>query len=147
MRISDVIENFINQMLDDDNSVTLQRNDLADHFNCVPSQINYVIQTRFTPIHGYYVESQRGGGGYIKIQKVNVTKSNYLMHIITSIGDKITAKEIDIFVNNFLDNNIINEKESKLIKSATNDKVLAIEPELKDKIRARIFKNMLITLV
>ena len=69
------------------------------------------------------------------------------MHIITSIGDKITAKEIDIFVNNFLDNNIINEKESKLIKSATNDKVLAIEPELKDKIRARIFKNMLITLV
>ncbi len=147
MRISDVIENFIKQMLDDDNSVTLQRNDLADHFNCVPSQINYVIQTRFTPIHGYYVESQRGGGGYIKIQKVNVTKSNYLMHIITSIGDKITAKEIDIFVNNFLDNNIINEKESKLIKSATNDKVLAIEPELKDKIRARIFKNMLITLV
>ena len=147
MRISDVIENFIKQMLNDDNSVTLQRNDLADHFNCVPSQINYVIQTRFTPIHGYYVESQRGGGGYIKIQKVNVTKSNYLMHIITSIGDKITAKEIDIFVNNFLDNNIINEKESKLIKSATNDKVLAIEPELKDKIRARIFKNMLITLV
>ena len=147
MRISDFIENFIKQMLDDDNSVTLQRNDLADHFNCVPSQINYVIQTRFTPIHGYYVESQRGGGGYIKIQKVNVTKSNYLMHIITSIGDKITAKEIDIFVNNFLDNNIINEKESKLIKSATNDKVLAIEPELKDKIRARIFKNMLITLV
>ena len=147
MRISDVIENFIKQMLDDDNSVTIQRNDLADHFNCVPSQINYVIQTRFTPIHGYYVESQRGGGGYIKIQKVNVTKSNYLMHIITSIGDKITAKEIDIFVNNFLDNNIINEKESKLIKSATNDKVLAIEPELKDKIRARIFKNMLITLV
>ena len=147
MRISDVIENFIKQILDDDNSVTLQRNDLADHFNCVPSQINYVIQTRFTPIHGYYVESQRGGGGYIKIQKVNVTKSNYLMHIITSIGDKITAKEIDIFVNNFLDNNIINEKESKLIKSATNDKVLAIEPELKDKIRARIFKNMLITLV
>ena len=147
MRISDVIENFIKQMLDDDNSVTLQRNDLADHFNCVPSQINYVIQTRFTPIHGYYVESKRGGGGYIKIQKVNVTKSNYLMHIITSIGDKITAKEIDVFVNNFLDNNIINEKESKLIKSATNDKVLAIEPELKDKIRARIFKNMLITLV
>ena len=147
MRISDVIENFIKQMLDDDNSVTLQRNDLADHFNCVPSQINYVIQTRFTPIHGYYVESQRGGGGYIKIQKVNVTKSNYLMHIITSIGDKITAKEIDIFVNNFLDNNIINEKESKLIKSATTAKVLAIEPELKDKMRARIFKNMLITLV
>lgn len=147
MRISDVIENFIKNMLEDDNSVILQRNDLAEQFNCVPSQINYVIQTRFTPIQGYYVESQRGGGGYIKIQRVNITKSNYLMHIITSIGDEITAKEIDIFVNNFLDNNIINEKELKLIKSATNDKVLALKPELKDKIRARIFKNMLITLV
>lgn len=65
MRISDIIEEFIKDMLDEDNSVTLQRNDLAEHFNCVPSQINYVISTRFTPIHGYYVESQRGGGGYI----------------------------------------------------------------------------------
>jgi transcriptional regulator CtsR len=147
MRISDVIENFIKSMFDDEDAVTLQRNDLAEHFNCVPSQINYVIQTRFTPMQGYYVESQRGGGGYIKIQKVNVTKSNYLMHIITSIGDKITAKEVDVFVKNFLENGVVNEKEAKLIKSATSDKVLPLDDETKDKVRARIFKNMLITLV
>ncbi len=147
MRISDIIEEFIKDMLEEDNSVTLQRNDLAEHFNCVPSQINYVISTRFTPIHGYYVESQRGGGGYIKISRVNVTKSDYLMHTITSIGNNITAKEIDIFVKNFLDKGIIDETEAMLIKSATNDKVLTIENPIKDEIRAKILKNMLITLV
>lgn len=147
MRISDIIEEFIKDMLDEDNSVTLQRNDLAEHFNCVPSQINYVISTRFTPIHGYYVESQRGGGGYIKISRVNVTKSDYLMHTITSLGNKITSREIDIFVNNFLEKGIIDEKEAMLIKSATNDKVLTIENPTKDEIRAKILKNMLIALV
>ena len=147
MRISDIIEEFIKDMLEQDNSAIIQRNDLAEYFNCVPSQINYVIATRFTPVHGYYVESQRGGGGYIKISRVNVTKSDYLMHTITSMGDKITAKEIDIFVNNFLEKSIINEKEARLIKSATNDKVLTYENPTKDEIRAKIFKNMLITLV
>ena len=82
MRISDVIENFIKEMLTEDNSAIIQRNDLAEHFNCVPSQINYVISTRFTPMQGYYVESQRGGGGYIKINRISITQSDYLMHII-----------------------------------------------------------------
>ena len=147
MRISDIIEEFIKDMLETDDSAIIQRNDLAEQFNCVPSQINYVISTRFTPTHGYYVESQRGGGGYIKIQKVNVTNSDYLMHIIASVGNSITAKEVDIFVNNFIDFAIINDREAKLIKSATNDKVLSLPIETKDEIRAKIFKNMLITLV
>ena len=147
MRVSDIIEEFIKEMLEDEDSAIIQRNDLAEHFNCVPSQINYVISTRFTPLHGYYVESQRGGGGYIKIQKVNVTNSDYLMHIIASMGDSITAKEVEVFVNNFIDFGIINNKEARLIKSATNDKVLALPVQTKDEIRAKIFKNMLITLV
>ena len=103
LRLSDLIENFIKEMLEDDDEAIIQRNDLAGKFNCVPSQINYVIATRFTPTQGYYVESQRGGGGYIKIEKVNITKSNYLMHIINSIGDKITPKEVDIFEYEKLD--------------------------------------------
>ena len=147
MRISDIIENFIKEMLEEEESAIIQRNDLAEHFNCVPSQINYVIATRFTPIQGYYVESQRGGGGYIKIRKVSLTRSDYLMHIITSIGNQITAREVDIFVNNFLDNGVINEREANLIKSATSDKVLTIQSKTKDEIRAKIFKNMLINLV
>ena len=147
MRISDVIEDFIKDMLEDDDLAIIQRNDLAEHFNCVPSQINYVISTRFTPMQGYYVESSRGGGGCIKIRKVNITHSDYIMHIINSIGNSITAKEIEIFVKNFLDYNIINEKEAKLIKAATSDNVLTLPKETKDEIRARIFKNMLINLV
>ena len=147
MKISDVIADFINELLEDDDYAVIQRNDLAEHFNCVPSQINYVISTRFTPTQGYYVESSRGGGGCIKIRKVNITHSDYLMHIINSIGNSITAKELEIFVNNFLDYNIINEKEAKLIKSATSDKALTLPKETKDEIRAKIFKNMLINLV
>lgn len=147
MKITDVIADFIKDMLEDDDLAIIQRNDLAEHFNCVPSQINYVISTRFTPMQGYYVESSRGGGGCIKIRKVNITHSDYIMHIINSIGNSITAKELEIFVMNFLDYNIINEKEAKLIKSATSDKVLTLPKETKDEIRARIFKNMLINLV
>ena len=80
MRISDVIEEFIKEMFSEDDSIEIQRNDLAEYFNCVPSQINYVIATRFKPSQGYYVESKRGGGGHIKITKVNITKSNYFFN-------------------------------------------------------------------
>ena len=83
--MSDMIEEFIKEMFLEDDFIEIQRNDLAQYFNCVPSQINYVISTRFKPSQGYYVESRRGGGGHIRIQKVNITKSNYLMHAINSI--------------------------------------------------------------
>ena len=147
MGMSDIIANFINEILNetDEGEAIIQRNDLATQFNCVPSQINYVISTRFTPDHGYYVESQRGGGGYINITKAKITTSDYLMHIITSIGDKVTQKEIEIFVKNILENDVISLREAKLILSATNDK--AINAENKDEIRANIFKSMLINLV
>jgi len=86
-------------------------------------------------------------GGHIKIKKINVTKSNYLMHIITSIGEKITAQEVDIFISNFLSESIINQTEAKLLKVATSDNVLVIPQELRDTLRANIFKNMLLNLV
>ena len=73
MRMSDMIEEFIKELFEEEESIIeIQRNDLAQQFNCVPSQINYVIETRFKPSQGYYVESRRGGGGYIKIKKVNI---------------------------------------------------------------------------
>lgn len=145
--MSDMIEEFIKELLDEDSSIEIQRNDLAEKFNCVPSQINYVIATRFNPDQGYYVESKRGGGGHITIKKVNITKSNYLMHIISSIGDKITAQDVSIFISNFLSYNIISDVEAKLLKVATSDNVLTISPEDKDRLRANIFKNMLLNLV
>lgn len=147
MRISDMIEEFIKDLFDDENSIEIQRNDLAEKFNCVPSQINYVISTRFKPAQGYYVESKRGGGGHITIRKINITKSNYLMHIISSMGDKIAAQEVDIFISNFLSYNMITENEAKLLKVATSDNVLTIDPKDRDRLRANIFKNMLLNLV
>ena len=149
MRIADIIEDFIKELFDEQDAdlIEIQRNDLAEHFGCVPSQINYVISTRFTPKQGYYVESKRGGGGSIKIKKINITKSNYFMHIITTLGDSISANEVDIFINNFLSYNMISEKEAKLLKVATSDNVLMINTDIKDKIRANIFKNMLLNLI
>ena len=86
MRLSDLIEEFIKDMFDSQNQyVEIQRNNLAERFNCVPSQINYVISTRFKPSQGYYVESKRGGGGHITITKVDMAKSDYLMHAIRNI--------------------------------------------------------------
>lgn len=142
-----MIESFIKDLFEDDDYIEIQRNDLAEHFKCVPSQINYVIATRFKPSQGYYVESKRGGGGYISIRKVNITKSNYLMHIISNMGNQITAQEVDIFISNFLSYGIISEKEAKLLKVATSDNVLTVSQDIKDSLRAKIFKNMLLNLV
>ena len=147
MRISDVIEEFIKEMFEDsENSIEIQRNELAEHFNCVPSQINYVISTRFKPSQGYYVESRRGGGGHITIKKVKNDKEDYIMHIINNIGKELTSNDVDILISDFLSYNIINSKEAKLLKVATSDNVLKLSKEIKDEVRARIFKNMLLNL-
>ena len=146
MRISDVIEEFIKELFEEEDIIEIQRNELAEQFNCVPSQINYVIATRFKPSQGYYVESRRGGGGHITIKKVNNTKSDYIMHIINNIGKELTANEVDILLSDFLTYDILNAQEAKLIKVATSDNVLQLDKNIKDKVRARIFKNMLINL-
>ena len=146
MRMSDVIEEFIKDLFDEDDFIEIQRNELAQQFNCVPSQINYVISTRFKPSQGYYVESKRGGGGNIKIKKISNTKSDYIMHIINNIGNSITANEIDILLSDFLTYDIIEAQEAKLLKVATSDNVLKLDRDIKDEVRARIFKNMLLNI-
>ena len=147
MRMSDIIEEFIKDLLEgNDEYVEIKRNELAEHFHCVPSQINYVISTRFKPSQGYYVESKRGGGGNIKIRKINNDKSDYLMYIINNIGKEITSNDVDILLSDFLTYNIISEKEAKLLKVATSDNVLKLDSKIKDEVRARILKNMLLNL-
>lgn len=146
MRMSDVIEEFIKELFDENDAIEIQRNELAEQFNCVPSQINYVIATRFKPSQGYYVESRRGGGGHITIKKVNNTKSDYIMHIINNIGGEITSNEVDILLSDFLTYDILQHKEAKLLKVATSDNVLQLDKDIKDSVRARIFKNMLLNL-
>lgn len=147
MRMSDLIEEFIKDLFDEQNeAIEIQRNELAEQFNCVPSQINYVISTRFKPSQGYYVESRRGGGGHITIRKVNNTKEDYIMHIINNIENNLTSNEVDILISDFLTYNIITPKEAKLLKVATSDNVLRLNQQIKDEVRARIFKNMLLNI-
>lgn len=148
-RLSDIIETFLKSLInEEEGSVEIQRNELANKFNCVPSQINYVISTRFTTDKGYYVESRRGGGGYISIKRLNTESAgDYLMHIITSVGDRISQHTCEIFINNFVDYNIIEDREAMLMKAATSDKVLMDVPiEKHDDVRATILKNMLMSL-
>ena len=146
MRVSDIIEEFIKELFNNEEEIEIQRNDLAQKFNCVPSQINYVIATRFKPSQGYYVESRRGGGGHITIKKVSNTKADYIMHIIENIGEALQNSEAEILISDFLTYGLVNEKEAKLLRVATSDNVLDIPKEYKDKLRASIFKNMLLNI-
>jgi transcriptional regulator of stress and heat shock response len=150
-RLSDIIEAFIKQLIiDTDGAIEIQRNELAMHFNCVPSQINYVIDTRFTNERGYYVESRRGGGGNISIRRVNTSSSgnDYLMHIIMAMGNSISQQSAGIFINNFVDYEVVSERESLLLKAATSDKILGGVPfPDRDILRAGILKNMMMSLL
>ena len=149
-RLSDIIEEFLKQLMNDtDGVIEIQRNELANHFKCVPSQINYVIGTRFTTERGYFVESRRGGGGCIVIKRVNINiNGNYLMHIIASMGDKISKKSAIVFINNFEDYKVVTKREGLLLKAASSDKNLTLVPvEDKDYVRALILKNMMMSLL
>ncbi len=149
MKLSNLIEDFINEMLRDaeGGEVELKRNALADKFSCVPSQINYVISTRFSPERGYLVESRRGGGGYIKITRVSSgDRSTNLMHVINSVGDSISYSSAGAIIKNCYEYDLINQKEAKLIISAINEKALPLKQPLQDQIRARVLKNMLVSI-
>jgi transcriptional regulator CtsR len=148
-RLSDLIEEFIKQLINStEGTIEIQRNELANKFNCVPSQINYVIGTRFTTERGYYVESRRGGGGHIKISRVSIKRAGrYVMHIVNSMGDSISQQSAEVFINNFLDYNVITKNEALILKAATSDKALADAVNCdRDKLRARIMKNILMSL-
>lgn len=148
MRLSEVIEQYIKDMFsEDDDFIEFGRNELAQYFNCVPSQINYVISTRFNPEQGYYVESRRGGGGNIKIKRIDMTNDKYIMHIINSIDHNLTQQDAELLIKHLLDYNIISNTESKLLRVATNDKVLNLPKEYRDEVRTRVFKNMILNLI
>ncbi len=147
MRLSELIEEYIKEMFKDDDFVEFGRNDLAQYFNCVPSQINYVISTRFSPERGYYVESKRGGGGNIKIKRIDISKDNYITHLINSLNKSLTQQDAEIIINNMFDYKIIDKNTAKLLKIISNDKVLGLPVELRDEVRTRIFKNVIINLL
>ena len=147
MKLSNLIEQFIKEMMSEENGeIELKRNELASRFGCVPSQINYVISTRFSPERGYIVESRRGGGGYIKITRVMPKQGNRMMHVVNAIGDYLSFADTAAIVRNCYDYDLITENEAKLIIAALTEKSLPIAQPEQDWIRARILKNMLVTL-
>lgn len=149
MRMSDIVAQYIEKLLEEDNGYAeLQRNELAGMLGCVPSQINYVITSRFTPEHGYMVESRRGGGGYIRITKISLDKNSALMHIINSIGDKVDNKTAQIMLENMQQRGFIDTVSAKLMSAALSDRTyIDVPPVLRDRVRAAAMKNMLLALI
>ncbi len=148
MRLSDMLTQYIMEMLESEGNAEIRRNELADRFGCVPSQINYVLTSRFTPEQGYIVESRRGGGGYIRITRIRADKSTTLMHIINSIGEELDNITAQIMINNLKSASIISEEAAKIMLSAGSDRTLsAVSPIMRDRVRASIFKNMLIAII
>ena len=148
MRMSDLVAQYIMQMLDEQNgSAEIQRNELAGNLGCVPSQINYVITSRFTPEQGYIVESRRGGGGYIRISRVKMDRGMAMMHIINSVGSSLDKATAEAMLNNMLQRNMLQLQSAKLIAAALSDRTLSqVEQDKRDTVRADLFKNMLLTI-
>lgn len=148
MRMSDLITHEIIRMLNESgaNTAEIQRNEFANNIGCAPSQINYVLSSRFTPEHGYIIESRRGGGGYIRIKRVVLNHTSALMHIINSIGDSVDAMTTRIVIENCIESKIITPDVALFIASAVSSNVMQSVPvESRDKLRAALLKQMLLT--
>ncbi len=150
MRLSDSIEQFIKELLNEEaTEVELKRNELAEYFGCAPSQINYVLATRFSPDHGYLTESRRGGGGYIRIVRVVQTGAQRLMYLVNDrIGDSIGEEECLRLVSQLREQRIVTADEAALMASAVSTRALAVPvPDaLKNAMRAKMMKSMLMTI-
>ena len=147
MGISDLIASFLQDSLDtaENGVLEVQRSDLAQRFNCVPSQINYVMSTRFSPERGYIVESRRGGNGYIRITRVRVDRETLLMHVINSLGGSVDLSSARAILSNLVQSGAMDRALGQTILTAVGDKALGQVPrEKRDSVRADILKQVLI---
>ena len=149
MRMSDMVARYIMDILDEHNGAAeIKRNELATTLGCVPSQINYVITSRFTPEQGYIVESRRGGGGYIRITRIHATHAEAMMHIVNSIGKSLDKATAEVMLNNMLERDMIDRRTARLMAAALGERAYRDVPQqYRDQVRATVFKNMLLTLI
>ena len=148
-RISDIIAQLINDMIEDkkDKEVIIQRNELADKFNCAPSQINYVLTTRFTSEKGYMIESRRGGGGYIIIKRIEYNnKEKQVEAINKAIGESLTYSAALLLLEHLYETNLITKRELEIVKISINDRTLS-NAEDKNKLRAEILKGIIMVIL
>ena len=147
-RLVDVIELMIKQILDENNgSATISRSDLAERANCVPSQITYVLSTRFSSGNGYIVESRRGGGGQITISRANhlVTKNDFIRAVIDSVDNDLTQQQAKILLQSMVSRGAITTHEATIIMAAISDRALArVDSDIRSVVRVDIFKNSLV---
>lgn len=149
MKQSDLIAAFIGEMLMAGGGVAeLQRKQLAEQFDCVPSQINYVIETRFSAQRGYFVESQRGGGGYIRIVRLLDDKQRTLVEAARGIGGRLTQKEAAKLTSALVSAELLSVREGQLLLSACSDGALAsLDKPQQDSLRAAIFRCAILGMV
>jgi len=148
--ISDVIEDYLKKILEQSKNgyIEIQRNELADKFQCVPSQINYVIKTRFTVEKGYVVESKRGGGGYIRIRKVRVVdEQRFLQTLMRLIDQDISQGAAENIIDRLLEMDVITEREGRMMKAVIQRSVLPFEVGVRDRLRAKLLKSMIVALM
>lgn len=149
MVLSDMIAGMIEEMLENGGGqAEVRRNDLASRLGCVPSQINYVITSRFTPERGYSIESRRGGGGYIRIVRVPMTKDEYLMHVFHSVGDALNESESRAFIVNLAEHGLLTEREARLCAQMTSGVSMEACPaDKRDYVRADMMRRVLMILM
>lgn len=144
-QLSDSIEQFIKELMSEDQHIELRRNELAQHFGCAPSQINYVLATRFSVDHGYIIESRRGGGGYVRIVRMESGGGeNLLEKLLDRVGNSVSEETATAIISNLYERQIVTRNEALLMKSAISRNALALPISAKDVLRSAVFRNMLI---
>lgn len=146
-RISDLIESFLNERIEERKGVIeIQRNEMANYFNCAPSQINYVLTTRFTSDRGYVIESRRGGGGFIKIMKIDLDENDYLLKMLAErIGESVNKEGAFELLEILYKKNLIDMRIRDIIKNIVDDNTLSsLNRPLRDNLRAEILKAAVI---
>jgi transcriptional regulator CtsR len=147
--LADQIAKLIEEMLEEGGgSLDLQRNEMAGRIGCVPSQISYVLTSRFTPERGYIIESRRGGGGHIRIVRKQLHRDEYLMHFFCAVGDAIEQSEAEAYIRNLTDNGILTPREATMVSAALSASALQnVAPEGRATVRAQIFRHILLSLM
>ena len=149
MLISDSIAAFIDEMLNDcGGTLEIKRNDLAKRLGCVPSQINYVVTSRFTPERGYIIESRRGGGGYIRIIRKAMSEDDILMKFFNVAKCGISDHDLEIILETMYSSDIITAREARFIRAGLSQTALSSLPrEIQNAARGDSFCNILLTLM
>jgi transcriptional regulator CtsR len=142
-RLCDDIERFILALLGEGQQVELQRKYLAARFSCAPSQINYVLATRFTPAHGFRVESRRGGGGFVRVIRIDRTRVQYLDAVCRAVGPAVSFSQAAELLSALCGGGVISLAQARLMLSAMGEELIGSDQGAA-RLRAEMLCSMLL---